>query len=53
MPKDKFEEIAIKLGWSICKQCKTLVVNVDKDGICNPPCRRVLKVKQKNNKIFK
>jgi len=47
MPKDKFEAIAIKLGWNICKQCKTLVVNVDKDGHCNPPCRRVVKSKSK------
>jgi hypothetical protein len=40
----------MKLGWSICKQCKTLVVNVDKDGNCNPPCRRILKIKTKNKK---
>lgn len=47
MPKDNFKTIAIKLGWSICKQCKTLVVNVDKEGNCNPPCRRVIKSKSK------
>ena len=50
MPKDKFEEIAIKLGWHVCKQCKTLVVNVDKDGNCNPPCRRVVKSNKKIRK---
>ena len=47
MPKDKFEAMALRLGWSICKECKTLVVNVDKDGNCNPPCRRVVKSKLK------
>ena len=50
MPKDNFDTIAIKLGWSICKQCKTLVVNVDKYGKCNPPCRRVIKNKKINKK---
>lgn len=50
MPKDNFEAMALRLGWSICKECKTLVVNVDKDGNCNPPCRRVLKNNPKKNK---
>ena len=52
MPKDKFEAMALKLGWSVCKQCKTLVVNVDKDGNCNPPCRRVIKNNPKKIKII-
>ncbi len=47
MPKDKFTKIAIELGWHICKKCKTLVVNIDKKGICNPPCYIIKHSKKK------
>ena len=52
MPEDKFQKIAINLGWHICKKCNTLVVNIDKSGNCNPPCRPV-NLSKKNKKIYK
>ena len=36
---DNFSQMALRLGWNYCKLCNTLVVNVDEEGKCNPPCR--------------
>lgn len=36
---DNFTKMALNLGWNYCNVCSTLVVNVDEDGKCNPPCR--------------
>ena len=49
MPKDKFD---CNQTWLACLY-KTLVVNVDKDGNCNPPCRRVVKSNKKIKKYIK
>ncbi len=36
---DDFTKMALSIGWNYCKVCNTLVVNVDEEGKCNPPCR--------------